>query len=73
MPRLEPERPVREIFIDYMMAADLLGVQPGVLLRWLREGEFPVERLRVRWHVRLRDIANELGAKPSELKADTNR
>jgi hypothetical protein len=73
MPRLEPERPAREIFIDYMTAADLMGVQPGVLLRWLREGEFPGERLRVMWHVTLRDIADELGAKPGEVEADTNR
>ena len=72
MPRLKPERPQRQAFIDYMTAADLMGVQPGVLLRWLREGEFPGERLRVMWHIALRDIANELGAKPDELEAGPN-
>jgi hypothetical protein len=72
MPRLEPERPQRESFIDYMTAADLMGVQPGVLLRWLREGEFPGERLRVMWHIALSDITNELGTKPGEINTDTN-
>jgi hypothetical protein len=72
MPRLEPERPQRQEFIDYMTAADLMGVQPGVLLRWLREGEFPGERLRVKWHITLMDIANELGAKTGEFEADAN-
>jgi hypothetical protein len=72
MPRLEPDRPAREIFIDYLTAADLMGVQPGVLLRWLREGEFPGERLRVKWHITLMDITNELGATPNGLTADEN-
>ena len=72
MPRLEPEQPRRQELIDYMTAADLMGVQPGVLLRWLREGEFPGERLRVKWHITLRDIANELGTTPNEFNADAN-
>ena len=72
MPRLEPDRPRREAFIDYMTAADLMGVQPGILLRWLREGEFPGERLRVMWHIALSDIANDLGTKPKQLDIDTN-
>ena len=72
MPRLEPERPGRQVFIDYMTAADLMGVQPGVLLRWLRDGEFPGERLRVMWHIALNDITNELGTKPGEIDTDPN-
>jgi predicted site-specific integrase-resolvase len=72
MPRLESEQPRRQELVDYMTAADLIGVSPGVLLRWLREGEFPGERLKVKWHVTSTDIANELGTTPAELERNTN-
>jgi len=72
MPRLESEQPLRQELIDYMTAADLIGVSPGVLLRWLREGEFPGERLKVKWHITSTDIANELGTTPAELKRNAN-
>jgi predicted site-specific integrase-resolvase len=72
MPRLESEQPRRQELVDYMTAADLIGVSPGVLLRWLREGEFPGERLKVKWHVTSTDIADELGTTPAELERNTN-
>lgn len=72
MPRLESEQPRRQELVDYMTAAELIGVSPGVLLRWLREGEFPGERLMVKWHITSTDIANELGTKPAELERNTN-
>ena len=72
MPRLEFERPERQEFVDYMTAAELMGIQSGILLRWLREGEFPGERLRVMWHITLMDIANELGTTPNGFNADEN-
>ena len=72
MPRLESEQPRRHELVDYMTAADLMGVPPGVLLRWLREGEFPGERLRVKWHITTTDLADELGTTPEELKRDAN-
>ena len=72
MPRLEPEQPRKQELVDYMTAADLMGVSPGVLLRWLREGEFPGERLKVKWHITSTDLAHELGTTPEELKRDTN-
>ena len=70
MPRLEPERPDRPLEVDYMVAADLLGVSPGVLLRWLREGEFPGERRRTRWCLSLGDIAHELRTTPERLQEE---
>jgi predicted site-specific integrase-resolvase len=72
MPRLESEQPRRQELVDYMTAADLIGVSPGVLLRWLREGEFPGERLKVKWHITSTDIANELGTTLAELERNTN-
>ena len=72
MPRLESEQPRRQELVDYMTAADLIGVSPGVLLRWLREGEFPGERLKVKWHITSTDIADELGTTPAELERNTN-
>ena len=72
MPRVEPEQPQRQTLIDYMTAADLIGVEPGVLLRWLREGEFSGERLGVKWHITLGDIANELGTIPNEYNTYAN-
>ena len=72
MPRLEPEPPQRQELIDYMTAADLMGVAPGVLLRWLREGEFPGERLKVKWHITGADLARELGTTLEELKRDAS-
>ena len=72
MPRLESEQPRRQELVNYMTAADLIGVSPGVLLRWLREGEFPGERLKVKWHITSTDIANELGTTPAELERNTN-
>ena len=70
MPRLESEQPLRRELVDYMTAADLMGVSPGVLLRWLREGEFPGERVRVKWHVTVADIAGELGTTSEELQPE---
>jgi len=72
MPRLEPEQPRKQELVDYMTAADLMGVSPGVLLRWLREGEFPGERLKVKWHITSMDLARELGTTLEELKRDAN-
>ncbi len=70
MPRLEHEQPLRQELVDYMAAADLMGVPPGVLLRWLREGEFPGERLRVKWHITITELAGELGTTPEELRRE---
>ena len=70
MPRLEPEQPLRQELVDYMAAADLMGVPPGVLLRWLREGEFPGERVRVKWHISIAELSGELGTSPEDLKRE---
>ena len=71
MPRLEPEPAQRQELIDYMAAAELMGVSPGVLLRWLREGEFPGERVRVEWHIAAADLASELGTTAAEIKNES--
>jgi hypothetical protein len=68
MPRLEPEKPKRPAMVDYLVAAELMGVSPGILIRWLRAGEFSGERVRVKWHVNIKDIADELGTTQEEVE-----
>ncbi len=70
MPRLEPERQERPPKVNYITAAELIGVSLGILLRWLRAGEFPGEKVRTSWHVSLKDIADELGTNEENAEED---
>ena len=68
MPTEQFESRKRPTLIDFVVAADLLGVSESTMLRWLREGEFPGVRVRTRWHVSKTDIANELGMTRDEIE-----
>ncbi len=67
MPRKRFRNPKRWLVVDVIDAADLLGISPATMYRWLQEGQFPGYRVGVYWRVRIRDIADTLGLTQTEV------
>lgn len=67
MPRKRFQNPKRWLVVDAITAAELLGVSPSTMHRWLQEGQFPGYRVGVYWRVRVKDIADALGLTQKEV------
>jgi excisionase family DNA binding protein len=57
----------RLLVVDPGVAAELLGISPSTMYRWLQNGEFPGMRVGVYWRIRVKDIADAVGLTQAEI------